>query len=94
MPSGGRRPGAGRPKGAKTKKVRCVKERDVTPLDVMLEAMEHYRGKGDFDKAASFAKDAAPYCHAKLASVQVTGADGGPIVQEIHNVGPAEATIR
>lgn len=45
----------------------------------MLTAMrEHAKGKR-WDDAASIAKDAAPYMHAKLASVQHTGPRGGPI---------------
>src|SRR5262245_57134126 len=32
-----------------------------------------------FDKAAEAAHDAAPYCHPRLAAVQHTGADDGPI---------------
>jgi hypothetical protein len=34
---------------------------------------------GDLEKAASFAKDAAPYMHPRLAAVEHTGEDGGPI---------------
>ncbi|WP_344855307.1 hypothetical protein [Aminobacter aminovorans] len=44
----------------------------LTHLEVMLTAMrEHAKGKRR-DEAASIAKDAAPYMHAKLASVQHT----------------------
>ena len=35
--------------------------------------------KSDWDGAASIAKDAAPYMHPKLASVQHAGPNGGPI---------------
>jgi hypothetical protein len=51
----------------------------VTPLEVMLEAMNTFREKGDLEKAAGFAKDAAPYMHAKLAAVEHSGPNGGPI---------------
>jgi hypothetical protein len=72
---GGRRPGAGRKPGAVTKKTREIAERAVqagiTPLEVMLEAMNSFREAGDLEKAAGFAKDAAPYMHAKLSSVEM-----------------------
>ncbi|MCJ8519000.1 hypothetical protein ABID21_001907 [Pseudorhizobium tarimense] len=51
----------------------------LTPLEVMLKAMRAHADKDDWDAAASIAKDAAPYMHAKLASVQHTGRNGGPI---------------
>lgn len=80
---GGRRAGAGRKPGSVTKKTREIAEKAVeagiTPLEVMLEAMNAFRGMGDLEKAAAFAKDAAPYMHAKLAAVEHTGRDGGAI---------------
>lgn len=83
---GGRRPGAGRKPGSATKKTREVADRaaasGITPLEVMLEAMESFRNAGDLEKAASFAKDAAPYLHPRLAAVQHAGKDGGPIESE------------
>jgi len=45
----------------------------------MLKAMRVHADKKDWDAAASIAKDAAPYMHAKLASVQHSGPKGGPI---------------
>lgn len=33
----------------------------------------------DLDKAASIAKDAAPYMHARLVSARHSGPNGGPI---------------
>ncbi|NTJ00339.1 hypothetical protein G6L07_08375 [Agrobacterium rhizogenes] len=80
---GGPRKGAGRPKGAATKRTRKVADREsqngLTPLEVMLKAMREHAKKKDWDAAASIAKDAAPYMHAKLASIQHTGKGGGPI---------------
>lgn len=84
---GGKRPGAGRPKGAKegspTKRAirREMTERivenalseGVMPLEVMLAAMREEWNKGNKQLAAEFAKDAAPYCHAKLASIEHSG---------------------
>jgi len=51
----------------------------MTPLEVMLKAMRTHADKNEWDEAASMAKDAAPYMHAKLASIQHTGRNGGPI---------------
>ncbi len=80
---GGPRKGAGRPKGAATKRTRKVADREsrngLTPLEVMLKAMRQHASKKEWDAAASIAKDAAPYMHAKLASVQHSGPKGGPI---------------
>ncbi|WP_246675738.1 hypothetical protein [Mesorhizobium sp. B1-1-4] len=45
----------------------------------MLKAMRAHVDKDELDAAASIAKDAAPYMHAKLASVQHSGPRGGPI---------------
>ena len=84
MSRGGARAGAGRKKGAIQKRSRAIAEREissgrVTPLEVILKAMHtHYDAK-EFDAAAAFAKDAAPYMHPKLASVQHSGPNGGPI---------------
>ena len=80
---GGARKGAGRPKGAATRRSREIADREsqkgITPLEVMLKAMrEHYKAK-EWDAASSIAKDAAPYMHSKLASVQHSGPNGGPI---------------
>lgn len=41
--------------------------------------MRSHADKDEWDEAASIAKDAAPYMHAKLASIQHTGRNGGPI---------------
>lgn len=84
MKRGGKRIGAGRPKGART--VRTSKVADnaiasgkITPLEVMLKAMHVHYNKKEYDAAAALAKDAAPYMHAKLASVQHSGPKGGPV---------------
>ncbi|MBB3705447.1 hypothetical protein [Aminobacter aminovorans] len=45
----------------------------------MLKAMRAHVDNNKLDEAASIAKDAAPYMHAKLASVQHSGPRGGPI---------------
>jgi hypothetical protein len=45
----------------------------------MLEAMRFYHAAGNRDKAAAIAKDAAPYMHPRLTSVDVGGKPGAPI---------------
>lgn len=84
MPKGGRRIGAGRPKGAKdgsssTRAARMELTRQIAekaaqegimPLEVMLTAMRQAWQENERDKAVSYAKEAAPYLHAKLAAVE------------------------
>lgn len=76
--NGGKRPGAGRPKGAKT----LITEEAIrkagageTPLEYMLRIMRDQQQADD--RRDKMAIGAAPYMHAK--AVEVTGADGGPI---------------
>jgi hypothetical protein len=87
MARGGARPGAGRRKGALTKRTREIAEQAVasgmTPLEVMLSAMRFHVERGDLDKAAAVAKDAAPYIHPKLASVEHMGENGGALQVQI-----------
>lgn len=83
MARGGKRIGAGRPKGAATKRSREIADRaakeGLTPLEVMLTAMRKHAKEDRWDEAASIAKDAAPYMHPRLASMQHTGRNDGPI---------------
>lgn len=83
MARGGKRLGAGRPKGATTRRTRAIADKatveGLTPLEVMLKAMRHHAKANKWDEAASIAKDAAPYMHPRLASMQHTGRNGGPI---------------
>jgi hypothetical protein len=75
MARGGKREGAGKPKGATAKRTQEAVEKalaiGITPLEVMLMAMKDALDKGELKEASNFAKDAAPYCHAKLASTEV-----------------------
>ena len=41
------------------------------------------RSKGAHFAAAALAKDAAPYMHPRLAAVEQSGPDGGPMVNEV-----------
>lgn len=77
---GGRRPGAGRKGGGRNTRTREIADRlaleGVTPLEVMIEAMRaHYNAKR-LNEAAAIAKDAAPYMHPRLATVNVGNKDG------------------
>lgn len=70
---GGKRKGAGRPKGARTRLTEeAIKKagEGMTPLEFMLEALRN--DANDFDTRMDAAKAAAPYVHAKLSSVDQT----------------------
>jgi len=45
----------------------------------MLRAMNEHVSAEHWDMAAAIAKDAAPYIHPKLSSIEHSGPDGGPI---------------
>lgn len=78
---GGKRLGAGRPKGSKNRPT-IAREAQVastgeTPLDYMLRVMRDVTAEHDRrDRAAAAA---APYVHRKLAAMEVSGKDGAPI---------------
>lgn len=121
MSRGGRREGAGRPKGALATRTREVAEKALAdgkaPLEVMLDNMRHFQkvaldaeavieamsqdevealgssheqqfkallakvkqAAGLRQMAHECARDAAAYMHPKLAAIEHTGANGGPI---------------
>lgn len=85
MSRGGKREGAGRPSGAVTTRSREVAEQaskeGLTPLEFMLEVLRDENAK--FESRCWAAEKAAPYVHAKLASVEHKGEGGGPLVLEI-----------
>lgn len=81
MSRGGNRPGAGRKRGAPNK-ASAARQAKVaatgdTPLEYMLKVMRN--PKADAGRRDDMAKAAAPYVHPKLASMQHTGRNGGPI---------------
>ena len=88
---GGARKGAGRKKGSATAKTREIADKaaqeGITPLEYMLEVMRreiHPELEPDeVWKAMAMkfeaAKAAAPYIHPRLAAVEHSGQDGGPI---------------
>lgn len=81
MARGGNRPGAGRkagtPNKASIERQKKVAATGITPLDYMLKVMRN--PKADDSRRDEMAKAAAPYVHPKLASMQHTGRNGGPI---------------
>ena len=81
MPKGGKREGAGRPKGAINKKsaeqIKAVEETGITPLDYLLDVMQDVSREERVRIDA--AKAAAPYVHAKLTSTEISGPEGGDI---------------
>lgn len=88
MAHGGKRQGAGRPKGATTKKTREVadkaSEEGITPLEYMLDVLRDERA--DPKDRMWAAEKAAPYIHARLASVEHSGKDGGPVASRVEVV--------
>ena len=78
---GGARPGSGRKPGSPNKKTaevqKAVAESGITPLEYMLTVMRAPEAEPRERLAA--ASMAAPYVHAKLSSIEVSGVDGGPI---------------
>jgi hypothetical protein len=87
---GGKRPGAGRPKGTRNKgptkanlAAQVAKEAAAegeTPLTYMLRVMRD--AQSDPKRRDEMARAAAPYMHSRLESVahEHTGADKGPIL--------------
>lgn len=75
MPAGGKREGAGRPKGSRNRNtqevIAAVKATGMTPLEYLTSVYQDV----DVDEARRIdaAKAAAPYCHAKLQPVDKDG---------------------
>jgi hypothetical protein len=85
MPRGGKRPGAGRKPGSKTKKTMDIAlaaaAAGETPLEYLLRVMRD-PSLPDGQRMDA-AKNAAPYCHSRLNAVTVKGDADGPLVVEI-----------
>jgi hypothetical protein len=93
---GGARPGAGRKRGSLTKRTQEIAARasaeGITPLEVMLGAMREAWEKGEKKEAAAIAKDAAPFVHPRLSSVEAkvdADIDGSLAVSRIELVAPS-----
>ncbi len=73
MSRGGKRENAGRKVGSATKRTRDIADKAAeagkSPLEIMLKAAETHYVAGRYDEAAAIAKDAAPYCHPRLAAI-------------------------
>lgn len=96
---GGARPNAGRKAGGANAKTRLIADKamaeGITPLEVMLRTMREMVEVADAlprrsDKrlvqlagASGIAKDAAPYCHPRLNSIEHSGKNGGAIKAEV-----------
>lgn len=100
MPSGGKRRGAGRTKGSptirrqKTTRKVLTEFKGMTPLEVMLKAMMLHVGNGNMDRAAAFAKDAAPYVHPRLVATEHKGSIDSTITAlNITDMDRAEALV-
>lgn len=70
---GGKRAGAGRKPGTATQKSRVVADlvalTGTSPLEVLIDCMKKAQERGDERAAAQYANMAAPYVHARLASI-------------------------
>lgn len=83
---GGPRPGSGRPRGSLSQKrveltAKAVAA-GITPLEVMLSSMRKLYDLSEFSAACGIAKDAAPYVHPRLSSIEATGKDGKDLLPE------------
>ncbi len=88
---GGARKGAGRKPGSATQRTRVIADRamaeGITPLEYMLQVMRTEPSPEmdmkDMLQAITMrfeaAKAAAPYIHPRLAAIEHTGPNGGPI---------------
>lgn len=87
MQHGGKRDGAGRPRGPATVKsqellIRYIEDGKKLPLDVLMDAMREYWDEKDKESAVMCAEKAAPYFHPKLASMELTGVDGKELIPD------------
>lgn len=87
---GGPRAGSGRKPGSPNKKTadlqKAVESSGITPLEYMLSVMRNADTEPRERLAA--AQSAAPYVHAKLASIELSGPNGGavPLVARVELV--------
>jgi hypothetical protein len=81
MARGGRRDGAGRKPGTLNKATQeqrdAIAASGLTPLEYMLAVMRD--GGADEARRLDAAKAAAPYCHARLTAVELSGPGGDPV---------------
>ena len=81
MPHGGKREGAGRKPGSVSKldaEARTkAQQGGMMPLDYLLSLMRDETQEAAVRRDA--AKAAAPYCHSRLASTEISGPNGGAV---------------
>ena len=81
MANGGARPGSGRKPGGVNRvtkeAIEAAKATGQMPLDFLLDIMRDI--EADEAKRIDCAKAAAPYLHAKLATIEMSGKDGGAL---------------
>ena len=86
MPRGGKRAGAGRPRGAVNKATAeakaAVEESGETPLEYMIRVMRD--PKANARRRDAMAAAAAPYVHHRLSSTEHSGPGDGPVRVIIH----------
>ena len=94
---GGRRRGAGRPLGSKNRRTaeiaRAAAVSGITPIEVMLGTMRELWAQGTPEakrEAAEIAKDAAPYIHPRLASIDQTIKEDRPFAVLLEECSNAE----
>ena len=84
---GGKRAGAGRPRGARNRKTRefiqRIEAEGWAPLDLMLHVMRGHAAAGSWNEAAAIAKDIAPYVHPKIARIQPIEAEGAEPINHV-----------
>ena len=97
MPRGGKRPGAGRPRGAISKSTRAILEAVAAggemPVEYMLRIMRDPREPAA--RRDEMAKAAAPYLHPKMQATAPSIDDGSPVVPVINltiNRGPVHSS--
>jgi hypothetical protein len=93
---GGKREGAGRRPGSVAKIDYEARQKahagGLTPLDYLLSIMRDENE--DKRERLDAAKAAAPYCHARLSSTELSGPDKGPIeTMEVTNEMRVEALM-
>ena len=86
MPHGGKRPGAGRPRGSANKYSAEIRDAAVAsgeelPLEYMLRVMND--PQADPQRRDLMAKAAAAYVHPRLNSTEVGGKEGEPLIIQI-----------
>lgn len=97
----------GTPNKRKATRALAIKMAGVDPKQFLLNGLAFYQGRINEELARpkpdakvveaayiagkEFAKDAAPYCHARLQAVAHSGPDGGPI--EMKDVSDSRETL-